>query len=376
MTRKRLLILSFSPIGGDARVLKQVELFRHEYDVTTCGIGVFSLDGVEHIRIPDGLPARELDGRLITLRLYRAAYRRIGAVRWTRRELRGRRFDAVLANDVEAVPVALELKPAYGVHADLHEYTPRLHEENPAWNRRIRPFWEWVCRRYVSRAQSWTTVGNGLAGEFQREFGFLPELVINAAPFAELTPQAVGEPIRLVHSGACLRSRNLLALVDAVEASGGRFSLDLFLTPNDPGHLAELRARADASANVRVHRPVPYSELLHTINAYDVGVHVLPPVNFNNEWALPNKLFDYIQARLGVIVGPSREMASYIEQYGIGRVTSGFDATALADTLDGVHSDDVAAWKRAADGAAVDLSAERQNVVWRAAVDRLVGRLP
>ncbi|MEK8228005.1 hypothetical protein NKG05_20820 [Oerskovia sp. M15] len=37
--RPRLLILSFSPIVNDARVLKQVEEFREDYEVTTCGYG-------------------------------------------------------------------------------------------------------------------------------------------------------------------------------------------------------------------------------------------------------------------------------------------------------------------------------------------------
>lgn len=373
MTRKRLLILSFSPIAGDARVLKQVELFRHDYEVTTCGIGEFVLDGVEHIRIPDGLAARDLDGRLITVKAYRMAYWRIPAVAWSRRALRGREFDVVLADDVEAVPVALELKPADGVHADLHEYTPRLHEEDPAWNRRIKPFWAWVCRRYVTRAASWTTVGGGLAREYQREYGFLPELVINAAPFVDLPVGAVGEQIRLVHSGACLRSRNLTALVEAVKAAGERFSLDLYLTPNDPAHFGELRSQAEGLDRIRVNDPVPYSQLVGILNSFDIGVHLLPPLNFNNEWALPNKLFDYVQARLGIIVGPSREMAHYVEEYGIGKVAEGFEATDLATVLRTLEAQEVTEWKRHAALAADELSSERQNAGWERAIARLVG---
>ena len=36
---KKLLIISFSPIARDARVLKQVRLFTPKYEVTTCGFG-------------------------------------------------------------------------------------------------------------------------------------------------------------------------------------------------------------------------------------------------------------------------------------------------------------------------------------------------
>lgn len=366
--KQRLLILSFSPIAGDSRVLKQIRLFEDEYDVTTCGIGDFEREGVEHIRIPDGLPARNHNGRYITLRMYRAAYRSIGAVGWSATALRDRRFDIILANDVEAVPVALSLRPTRGVHADLHEYTPRLHEENPAWARAIKPFWDWVCRRYVSNASSWTTVGDELAREYQREFGFLPDVVVNAAPYAALEPQPVSEPLRLVHSGACLRSRNLLAVIEAVASTRSSVTLDLYLTPNDPAHLEEIRQRAAELDRVTLHPPVPYSDLISTLNRFDVGVHLLAPTNFNNRWALPNKLFDYVQARLGVLVGPSPEMARVVRERGLGDVADGFASEDLARLLDDLTTERVSVFKARAHAAARELSAEAQSAGWSRAI--------
>ena len=147
-----LLILSFSPIAGDARVLKQVRQFCRDYEVTTCGFGAAPQGVARHIRIPDGLSATDVYGRHITLRRYQRAYWALSAVAWCRKQLVPGSWDVVLANDVEAVPVALELRPRFGLHADLHEFTPRLHEDNAAWNRRLRPFYNWLCRRYVTRA--------------------------------------------------------------------------------------------------------------------------------------------------------------------------------------------------------------------------------
>lgn len=372
--RPRVLILSFSPIASDARVLKQVELLRPDYAVTTCAIGDFRRDGVEHIRIPDGLPARELDGRLVTFRLYRAAYRRIGAVRWCRKALTGRRFDIVLADDVEAVPVALELRPSFGVHADLHEYTPGLHDDNPAWVQRIQPFWEWVCRRYVSRAVSWTTVGEGIAQEFARRFGFRPEVVPNAAPYAKRPVGPVASPLRLVHSGAGLRNRKLEIMIEGVLRATTPVTLDLYLTANDPSYIAELRDLAAVSDRVHVQDPVPYARLADTIARYDVGVFILPPTTFNYRWALPNKLFDFVQARLGVIVGPSPEMARVVREHGIGRVAEDFTPGALADTIDGLTTDDVRRFKTRSDAAALELSAEALSMPWLRAMRALMTR--
>ena len=367
-----LLILSFSPIAGDARVLKQVEAFRDDYVVTTCGYGP-APDGVaRHVRIPDDVQHNVLDDRYITRKAYRRAYWSLWSVDWARRQLRPRSWEIVLANDVEAVPLALRLKPRKGVHADLHEYSPLLHEDWEGWRERITPYVEWICSRYVSRASSWTTVSKGLAREYERNFGFRAELVTNAAPYQDAAPTPVGEPIRLVHSGAALADRRLHDLVTAVVASDAPVSLDFYLTPNQPAYLEELRAQAEASGGrVTVHEPVPYSRLADTLRDYDIGVHVLAPTNFNNTWALPNKLFDYVQARLAVIVGPTPEMAQYVRQFGLGPVTEDFDPPALTAVLDALSADDVREWKAAADRSARELSAESQVEIWRRAIARL-----
>ncbi|MGX1701269.1 glycosyltransferase family 1 protein [Microbacterium sp. NPDC055357] len=368
-----LLILSFSPLASDARVLKQIELFRDRYAVTTCGIGEFDREGVDHIRIPDGLAARELEGKLITLRQYRAAYWRIPAVRWAAKALRGRRFDIILANDVEAVPVAVRLRPTFGVHADLHEYTPRLHEQNEAWMRLIKPFWDWVCRRYVSRASSWSTVSGGLARQYEIDFGFAPEVVTNATPYRDVAPSPVHSPIRLVHSGVCLRNRDLLETIRGVQGSAANCTLDLYLMPNDPVHLEELRAAAEeVPGRVRIMEPVPYNELVTVLQDYDVGIFVLPPNSFSHEWALPNKLFDFVQARLGVVVGPSPEMADYVRRYRLGLVTDGFEVADISRTLDGLTAAAVADFKQAANDSAENLGAEVQVQIWAQLVAGLI----
>ena len=368
-----LLILSFSPIANDARVLKQVRHFTRDFDVTTCGYGE-APDGVsEHIRIPDGLSSRDLYGRFITLRLYALAYWRLGAVAWCRRTLGRGGFDVVLANDVETVPLALWLRPRRGVHADLHEYSPRLHEDKPAWARRIRPFYEWLCRRYVARAASWTTVSAGLSRQYEEDFSFRPELAINAAPYAALEPTPVAAPIRIVHSGACLRDRDLMGHIEAMALTTKPVTLDFYLTKNDPRYFDELAARAREVPGVRVHDPVPYDELISTLAAYDVGVFVLPPVNFSKKWALPNKLFDYVQARLAVLTGPSPEMVDYVTTYSLGVVTGDFSAQALAEAIDALTPESVSAFKQNAHAAARALSAQTQTEIWDAAIRRIAG---
>lgn len=374
MGRPSLLIVSFSPIVSDARLLKQIALFRTDYDIVTVGHGPTPDGVVEHLQIPDEYAIWRYPRVDVMLRRYRRAYWGNAAVAAAMTALQGRRFDVALADDVDAVGVALATSPRHGVHADLHEYSPRLHEESWKFRLFVKPFMEWMCRRFVAKASSWTTVSNGLAREYERKFGFRPELVTNAAPYVEAEPTATHDPLRIVHSGAALRDRHLDILVDGVQASRSA-TLDLFLTPNDTAYLAELRAAADASGGrVRLNDPVPYAALAETLRGYDLGVHVLPPTSFNNRWALPNKLFDYVQARLGVIVGPSPEMAEYVRNYGLGAVADDFSASALTQVLNGLTTEEVTAFKTSAHEHARELSSESQVTLWQAAIERLLAQ--
>lgn len=364
----RVLVLAFSPIRGDARVLKQVRhLLDVGADVVTCGYGP-APDGVTaHVQVPDGV-VNEVDGRLITLHAYRAAYWSQAATRWVRSHVAPGTADVVLAHDTDTVPLALALRPRAGVHADLHEYWPRWREEHPQWLARIGPYQEWICRRHLPRCAAVTTVSRRIAEEYTAVIGVPVGVVTNASPYQDLDPQPVGAPLRLVHSGACLRSRGIHVMVEGVLLAleqGTDVTFDLYLTPNDPGYLAELRTAAEVSdGRVRVHDPVPYTELFATLNHHDVGVFVLPPVNFNYANALPNKLFDYVQARLAVLVGPSPDMAALVHRYRLGDVTDSFDARALAACVGRLRPEDVAEHKAAAHAAAHELCDAAQSSQW------------
>ena len=53
----------------------------------------------------------------------------------------------------------------------------------------------------------------------------------------------------------------------------------------------------------------------------------------NYHYALPNKLFDYIQARVPVVVADLPEMRKVVEDYGVGEVLTERSAEFLAQTI-------------------------------------------
>lgn len=369
--RPSLLILSFSDIASDARVLRQVRAFVDAYDVTTCGLGEAPLPGVRHLSIPDersalGLKVRPyVDAALVRTHLYRAAYWSDPLIRAAGRVLRGQTFDAVVANDIEAVPLALSIANPETVHIDLHEFFPGLHDNVPEWNRVRKPYFEWLLRTYASRAASVTTVGEGLAEAYRERYGIACRVVTNAGPLLNLRPTAVHKPIRLVHSGVAQPGRQLELMIDAVARSSNDLTLDLYLMPSDLLYLDRIREiSASTDGRVRVLDPLPYAHLVTTLNDYDAGIFVLPPTTFNNANALPNKFFDFVQARLGMVIGPSAEMSRILREHDLGVVTSDFTVAATVDALDALTPEHIERYKANAEAASAQLSAQTQVEVW------------
>src|SRR5690606_11071461 len=103
-------------------------------------------------------------------------------------------------------------------------------------------------------------------------------------------------------------------MIDAVRRLDERFTLDFYLVPaRDRGrYLAQLRDRAKGCDRIRFRDPVPPGDLPTALNVYDVGVFWIPPTHTNARFTLPNQLFDYVQARLAIAVGPSVEMAQLV----------------------------------------------------------------
>ncbi len=388
MTRPRMLLISFSEIANDARVLKQVRAFSGRYELTTCGFGELDMPGVEHLRVdivtpaPSGSIPRPLRSlrylmtdAIDSSRNWRAIYHRLPYVRAAHRVLRGRRFDVALADDIDTVEPALRVVDPAHLHVDLHEYFPGIHDDSPG-GRRQTEYLTWLLRRYTPRAASWTTVGRGIADAY-RAFGLDCEVVTNATPRADLPVGPVGEPIRLVHSGNAQPSRQLEIVMRAVAASSADITLDLYLMPNDTAYLAQLVDLAgELGPRIRMRDPVPQRELVARLNEYDVGVHVLPPTSFNNENALPNKFFDYVQARLALLIGPSPEMSVVLGEHGLGVVAADFTTDAVRAALDSLTPDAVRGFKAAADRAADALSADSQVEVWVRAIERLAPTSP
>lgn len=353
--------------------------------MVSCGYGEAPDGVIEHVRIPDEYkrwrPRSVTTGLLLTARYHERLYFDSGRAKFVRSQIPTGSADIIFANDVLTVPLALALRPLKGVHADLHEYAPKQGEDDIRWRLLVGPLMNWACRRYVTKANSVSTVAMGIAKEYAAVYGIPePSVVPNASAFdGRFSPTPVQSPLRLVHTGAAARVRKIENMIESVRRANvlrpGTATLDLVLVPGEQRYIDELTARAAAVADnaVQMRPAVAFDQIVPMLQAYDVGFYLCPPSNFNMENALPNKFFEFIQARLAIVIGPSPEMSMVARKYDVGAIATGFDPDAAAELLISLSPEQVSRMKSNADVAAFALSAERMTGPWIDAARKLTG---
>ena len=378
--RPRILCVSFSPIHADSRVLRQVQALQAQGDVTTVGYGPPPEGVSRHFQVPDAassLPETPLGVLKLAMRLHDSVELEAPGEKAVRQEvLDSGQYDLVVANDARALPLAFAAAKGAPVWADMHEWAAEERATIFVWRVLVGPYMEHLCRKYLPHTAVVTSVSAGLAGLYGDRYGVSTEIIRNAADLRnDLAPTPVNpEAIALVHSGTADRERNIIELIDATDRLGGRFTLDLYLLEVPGGHLDVIRKRAAAVPQVTVHDPVPPATLPTVLNQYDLGVFLYPLKTLSHLYHLPNKFFDFVQARLGLVFSPAPEIDEHIGRYGLGKITADTSADSLVAALQGLTVDDVNRFKQAANAAASALSSGPDRAVQDALIARLLDK--
>jgi hypothetical protein len=373
----RALVISLSDLGRDPRVDRQIKFLRSAHEVTAAGLGPPLDPDVEFVdlRVMSQSVARELARQSWSLlrliaRGYESVYWRHPINVSALSSLAGHQADVVVANDLTALPLACRVSGAAPVIFDAHELATEEHAERLWWRQLMAPYADHLLRAYLPLTAGMMTVAPGIAQRYAEMYGVDPVVVTNAPWRSQLQPQPVHDPIRLIHHGNADPQRRLELMIETADLLGDGYELSLMLAPSNPRYLSRLERMTAGRPRVRLLEPLPLERIVEGCNRHDVGIYLLPPDNENMQRALPNKLFEFIQARLAIAVGPSPEMAAIVREHACGVVADDFTPRALADVLAGVTREQIATFKAGANGAAQLLNAEQNQEI----VLRLVSR--
>ena len=179
-------------------------------------------------------------------------------------------------------------------------------------------------------------------------------------------------PLTVLFHGLIRQERGLEELIDSMPswAFDGRFVIRGY---GQDAYLDALRERAKARGvadRVSFAPRVSPERLVAEAAAADIGYLALPGTTEHYEFALPNKLFEYLMAGLPVMATPRIEMAAMISSTRSGFITE-LDPQSLAATLNGMNLADLNAMRRAALTAAQRLNWEHEKSLLIAAIAAL-----
>jgi glycosyltransferase involved in cell wall biosynthesis len=367
----RIAIIAFHPLASDSRVLRTARAL-HEagHRVLLVGHGPAPAGvGYDVALLPDlpspfliraGLVLRQAPATLMAAsakRLYwlNAARRRARAI------LRSWRPDVVHANDWNTLPLALDAKAGWGalIVYDTHELAVAEYEHSLKWRLAALAHVRAIEAQGIAQADAVIAVSPGIARALPGMYPGLGEpVVIRNVPDAEPMPfHPTGPTVTVLFHGLLRSNRGLEPVLASMPDWPERFRLVL-RGPCAPAYRAALErqvAERGLSRRVSFEPPVSPAEVVPRAAEADLGLCVLPDTSRHNRYALPNKLFEYLMAGLGVVVSPLPDMAELVQSTGCGVLTEA-EPGAIAAALRGLDPAAIDRLKRQALAAASSLN--------------------
>lgn len=282
--------------------------------------------------------------------------------------------DLIINHHLNSLELGVSLKNKWNIPliSNLHEYYPREFEDQEVWLQYEAPKKIKICQDFLPQADQVFSVCEGIRQEYFSQFGVDSVVIRNDKPFHPTTPVIHDSgPIRLIHHGAALKSRNLHLLIEAVKPLKNHI-LDLMLLPTQQDYYESLQTLCKDVDHINIIPPVDPKNIIPFISSYDVGVFLLEPVNFNYKMALPNKLFEFVQGRLAIAITPNQEMARIVNDYDLGVVAEDYSVEAFTKILANLDREKVAHFKKQADTHARTLSSESTHALIRENVHKLL----
>ena len=297
------------------------------------------------------------------------------------------RFELVFAHDVPVMPLAAQLKMAWGAAlvSDLHEVFPEQDEHFTTQT--ARGYWRGLEADGLAASDAIICVNPAVADYARTTHAPAAPITVidNSAPYRE--PSAAGPTLRscypipdgartMLFAGSLRAETQLEVLIQGFDAA----HLDgwvLAILGDGPlqGELESLVRRRGLGGRVFLGRRVSQRDLIQIASSAEVGLLPYQAHGFNHLVATPNKLFEYIQARLPIATSRLPMVERIVSAHGNGAFLEFSTAEATAAGLTTFVRDVAPGITPATlEAAAREFAWETQEAALLAAVDQATSR--
>jgi glycosyltransferase involved in cell wall biosynthesis len=278
------------------------------------------------------------------------------------KEAKKQKADLYIGHNLGALPALIAAakthnKPVGFDAEDFHRYETTNNEKNE--DVILKSFIE---NKYIPQVSYLSASSTQIANAYQRLFpDKVPVTLLNVFPFDENIKQPQlnnSQPIKLFWFSQVIGVNR--GIEDAVKAlhylKDSNFELHL-LGYHISQSITFIEDLNKGAARIFYHQPVMPDKLAGFASQFDIGLAMEPGFSRNNDFALSNKLFTYMQGGLAIVASDTTAQSALLEQFpAIGATYKKGDAQSLAVVLsaykknrDKLQKSRVASWLLAKD---------------------------
>ena len=278
-----------------------------------------------------------------------------------------KKVDILVANDLDTLPanyLVSGIRKKKLVY-DSHEYfteVPELVGRNF-----VKKVWTKIEKKILPRIKYSYTVCESIAQIYSEKYNIDMHVIRNFPLYIRNLPKSrvnIKQPNEriIIYQGSLNLARGLEIAIQAMEFIDNA-KLVIIGKGDITAELKQLADKAELHNKVVFFERMPYEELMEYTVQADLGISLEENIGLNYYYALPNKLFDYIQARIPVLVSDFPEMARIVNDYGVGLTINTSDPGKLASVFKEIleNKDKRRLWKQNLEKAAKELCWEQEE---------------
>lgn len=282
-----------------------------------------------------------------------------------------KRFDVIVANDLDTLAACFYASRITGkpIVYDSHEYYTEVPEL--VGRPRVKRIWEKIEKHIVPKLPHCYTVCQSIADIYTEKYSVpfrvvrnVPSLSANnATDDAFVPPFPLTRPV-VIYQGAVNLGRGIEEAILAMH----RLENILLVVIGGGDHLDVCRKLASdegLTSKVIITGRVPFGELQKITRFATIGLSVEKDMGLNYRYALPNKLFDYIQSEVPVLASSLPEIKRVVESYCVGLIIGDTTPEMIAEGITKMiaNSDVYHQWKENCRNAKTQLCWENEEKI-------------
>jgi len=282
-----------------------------------------------------------------------------------------RKKGIIVSNDLDTLPscwLTSKIRCVPLIY-DSHEYFTEVPEL--VGRKFVRNFWLMIEKILLPKLKFAYTVSEPIAEEYRKKYGIEFRVIRNL-------PYKLQHPLRrpdllccnperiIIYQGSLNPGRGIESMILSIKHLDD-YKLQIFGDGPLRRKLEDLAKEEKLSDRIQFMGRIPLKELPSYTALASLGLSLEENLGKNYYYSLPNKLFDYIQARIPVLVSGLPEMKKIVEKYNIGIVTDSDDLEILARVIKDMMCDDEKRmiWKK-------NLRIAADELCWENEKDKLI----